>query len=278
MTIDEPGYFEHLARVEAGHWWSRAMWRLASGWLAGAIRGRRGLAALDVGCGAGLSLVRLMGHPEIARVVGLEPGPGALRLARRHRGFRLVQGSALALPFGAGSFDVVTCFDVLQHLPEAGDRLAASEIARVLRPGGLAVVRSNSSGFGPGRSSGGSAYRLGELVETLAAPGLIVRRASYANGLPALAQEVRGRLRYVAGPGGRSWRAHPSGGGLRVAVPAPRINRLMAGVAEFERRASGRLGLDLPFGHSTLVLCEKAGGTRRSASTDRGERAHADRD
>ena len=41
MTIDEPGYFERLARVEAGHWWSRAMWRLASDWLSRAIRGRR---------------------------------------------------------------------------------------------------------------------------------------------------------------------------------------------------------------------------------------------
>jgi SAM-dependent methyltransferase len=259
MTIDEPGYFERLARVESGHWWSRAIWRLASGWLAEAIDGRRGLVALDVGCGAGLSLARLMGHREIGRVVGLEPDPGALRLARRHRGFEVVQGSALALPFEPGSFDLVTCFDVLQHLPEGGDRLAASEIARVLRAGGLALVRSNSAGFGPGRSSGGSAYRLRELVEVLSASGLKVRRASYANCLPALAQEVRGRLRFLAGPAGRSWRAHPSGGGLRVDLPSPGINRLMGGVAEFERRAMGVLGVGLPFGHSTLALAEKVG-------------------
>ncbi len=258
MTIDEPGYFERLARVESGHWWSRAMWRLASGWLGEAIGGLRGLAALDVGCGAGLSLVRLMGLREVGRVVGLEPDPGALRLARRHRGFEVVRGSALALPFGAGCFDLVTCFDVLQHLPDGGDRLAASEIARVLRPGGLAVVRSNAAGFGPGRSAGGPSYRLGELVEVLAASGLVARRASYANGLPALAQEVRGRLRFLAGPIGRSWRSHPSGGGLRVDVPSPRMNRWMARVAEFERRATDRLGVGLPFGHSTLVLSEKA--------------------
>ena len=122
---------------------------------------------------------------------------------------------------------MVTCFDVLQHLPEGGDRRAASEIARVLRPGGVAVVRSNSAGFGRGRASGGTAYRLGELVEVLAGSGLRVRRASYANCLPALAQEARGRLRFLAGLAGRSWRAHPSGGGLRVDVPPPRINRLM---------------------------------------------------
>ncbi len=259
MTIDEPGYFERLARVEAAHWWSRAMWRLASGWLAGAIRGRRGLVALDVGCGAGLSLVRLAGHRELARVVGLEPSPGALRLARRHRGFELVRGSALALPFGAGCFDVVTCFDVLQHLPDGGDRRAAAEIARVLRPGGVAVVRSNASGFGSGRSGGGSAYRLAELVAALEGAGLEVVRSSYANGLPALAQEARGRLRFAAGPLGRDWRPHPSGGGLRIDVPSPRVNRLMGGVAALERRAMGVFGSRLPFGHSTMALARRAG-------------------
>ena len=245
MTIDEPGYFERLARVESGHWWSRAVWRMASGWLSEAVEGRGGLVALDVGCGAGLSLVRLMEHREIGRVVGLEPDPGALRLARRHRGFELVQGSALDLPFESGSIDVVTCFDVLQHLPAGDDRRAAFEMARVLRPGGVALVRSNSAGFGPGLGSGGAAYRLGELVEVLEGSGLRTRRASYANCLPALAQEVRGRLRFLAGPMGRSWRAHPSGGGLRVDLPSPAVNRLMGGVAAAEALLCGRFGVDL---------------------------------
>ena len=260
MTIDEPGYFERLARVEAGHWWSRAMWRLASDWLGRAIEGRRGLIALEVGCGAGLSMIRLAGHREVHRVIGLEPDEGALRLARRHRGFDLVRGSATNLPFDREFVDVVTCFDVFQHLPAGGDRVAAVEIARVLRPGGVVVVRSNSAGFGPGRASGGAGYRLGELVEVIEGAGLTVRRASYANGLPALAQEARGRLRFLAGAWGRSWRAHPSGGGLRLDVPGPRINRVMGGVAAFERRASGLVGVGLPFGHSTMVLAVKTGG------------------
>jgi SAM-dependent methyltransferase len=260
MTIDEPGYFERLARVEAGHWWPRAMWRLASDWLGGAIRGRRGLEALDIGCGAGLSLIRLAGHREIGRVVGLEPDPGALRLARLHRGFEIIEGSALDLPFECGSFDVVTCFDVLQHLPDGGDRVAACEMARVLRPGGVAVVRSNSAGFGPGRTSGGSSYRLRELVELLENAGFSIRRASYANGLPGVAQEVRGRLRFVAGARGRHWRAHPSGGGLRLDVPTPWVNRMMGGVSAIERRAAALIGGGLPFGHSTMVLAGRAGG------------------
>jgi SAM-dependent methyltransferase len=262
MNIDEPGYFERLARVEAGHWWSKAMWRLASEWLDRAIRGRQGLEAVDIGCGAGLSLIRLAGHREIARVVGLEPDEGAIRLARRHGGFELCQGSALELPFDNKCFDLAICFDVLQHLPDGGDQIAAREIGRILRPGGLAVVRSNSAGFGHGRSSGGSAYRLQELIDIFSNTGLKIRRDSYANTLPALAQEIRGRLRFLAGRRGASWRAHPSGGGLRLDVPSPRVNRLMGAVSAFERRASGWLHCPLPFGHSTLILAEKPGGER----------------
>jgi SAM-dependent methyltransferase len=262
MTIDEPGYFERLARLEAAHWWSLAMWRLASDWLSSAIRGHTGLEALDIGCGAGLSLIRLAGQREIARVVGVEPDPGALRLARRYRGFELVEASALELPFDSESFDVITCFDVIQHLSDGGDQLAATEIARILKPGGVALIRANSSGFGQGRSSGGSAYRLREIIEILENSDLKVCRASYVNGLPSLAQEIKGRLRFLAGRRGASWRPHPSGGGLRLDVPSPRVNRVMGAVSTFERRLSSLFRCPLPFGHSTMVLAVKPGGNR----------------
>jgi SAM-dependent methyltransferase len=261
MMIDEPGYFERLARVEAGHWWSRAMWRLASDWLSRAIRGRNGLEALDVGCGAGLSLIRLSGHREIARVIGLEPDPGALRLARRHAGFEVIRGSATDLPFDSSNLDVLTCFDVLQHLPEGGDRQAVDEIARVLRPTGLVLIRTNSAGFGRGRSRGGSAYRLSELTQMITESGLVILRSSHANFLPSLAQEIRGRLRFVAGSRGSSWRPHPAGGGLQLDVPSVTVNRFMGAISSFERSISTRLGCSLPFGHSTMILARKPGGS-----------------
>jgi SAM-dependent methyltransferase len=260
MTIDEPGYFERLARVEAGHWWSLAMWDLASAWLREALRGRSGLTALDIGCGSGLSLTRIAGLREVSSVVGLEPDEQALRLARRQRDFEIIQGSMLELPFDHDFFDVITCFDVLQHLPERGDGQAIAEIGRVMKPGGVAIVRSNSSGFGPGRSSGGSAYRLRELIEMISGQGLQVCRASYANGLPALAQEIKGRLRFLGGSAASKWRAHPSGGGLRLDVPSPGINRLMGAVSSFEQRAAQLLRCPIPFGHSTMILARKPGG------------------
>lgn len=250
LTIDQPAYFDRLADVDARHWWSIGLWRLASYWLDRALAGRAGVQALDVGCGTGLTAVRLARRPGVAGVVGLDPSPDALAHARRRHGLPLVRGSALTLPFADGRFDLVTCFDVWQHLPDGGDRRAAGELRRVLAPGGVALVRSNGRGW----SRDGSAYRLGGLVGLLEGAGLAVRRASYANCLPALAQEVRGRLlRSSGGP------SHPSGGGLCIRVPHPAVNRVMGRVAGAEAWVAGRLAVRLPFGHSTLVLAERAG-------------------
>src|SRR5262249_27653813 len=148
----------------------------------------------------------------------------------RH-GFPLVLGSALALPFASASFDVLTCFDVLQHLPAGRLSQAAAELRRVLRPGGIALVRSNSEPLPAG--TGGP--RLEFLRSIFSTSGFAVSRASLANCLPALGQELRARLRR------RNESGRPAGGGLRIALPHPWINRLLGGVAATEAFLAGRL-------------------------------------
>ena len=66
---------------------------------------------------------------------------------------RAVTGDATAMPFPDGTFDGVIAAEVLEHIP--ADQAAMNEIARVLRPGGLAAVtvpagcRSGSAGGCP---------------------------------------------------------------------------------------------------------------------------------
>jgi SAM-dependent methyltransferase len=246
LTIDDPAYFERLAEVEAEHWWSQGMWRIAAWWLDAALHGRHGLHALDVGCGTGLTAVRLARRPEIDRVVGLDPSPAALTHARHRHGFPLVLGSTLALPFASASFDVLTCFDVLQHLPSGSLLQAAGELRRVLRPGGIALVRSNSEP--EPAQTGGS--RLEFLRSSFFTSGFTVRRASHANCLPAVGQELRARLKR------RNESGRPDGGGLRIGMPHPWINRFLGGVATTEAFIAGRLAARLPYGHSTMLLAE----------------------
>ena len=150
---------------------------------------------------------------------------------------------------GSSSVDVVLCNDVIQHLEPGSVGRACAEIRRVLRPGGVAILRANGRGW-----SGLGGLRLAELVGPLRGSGLSVKRATYANFLPSVAQEVGGRLRRWTGGSGRP---HPGGGGLRIRARGPLHDRLMGGVSAAEAFAAGRVGVRLPMGHSTMAWVER---------------------
>jgi SAM-dependent methyltransferase len=251
LTIEDPAYFARLATIEASHWWSLGMWRLASYWLDHALRGRAHLRALDAGCGAGLTASRLSSRPEISETVALDMSDAALVLARQRYDGPVVSGSVLDLPFPNASFHVVTCFDVFQHLPRESESKAASEINRVLKPGGDALIRVNGRGGWNPAQGGPAPYTVNELEELFRTAGLSIARSTYANCLPAMIQELRGWRRRAGG--------HPAGGGLRIAMPHPMINKLMRISSYIEALAAGRLGIHLPFGHSTMLLAKKVG-------------------
>ncbi|MCA1614111.1 MAG: methyltransferase domain-containing protein [Acidobacteria bacterium] len=148
----------------------------------------RGRAILDAGCGAGLNLSWLGRYSGGREVVGVDLMPDALKFCRA-RGHRLLAlASVTALPFADESFDLVTSFDVLVQLPGAhADELAAREMYRVLRPGGVAFVRvaayewlrsGHDAALGTQRR-----YRLDELTELLELAGFSVLRKTYANSL-----------------------------------------------------------------------------------------------
>jgi len=86
---------------------------------------------LDLGCGRGGVMEAL--HSQAGWAAGLDPDIDSLR---EHRAAAIARacGSAEALPYPNGVYDLVCCSWVLEHLPEPGRAFA--EVARVLAPGG----------------------------------------------------------------------------------------------------------------------------------------------
>lgn len=107
-----------------------------------------GSRVLEVGCGRGVALPVLAELCEPSRLVGLDVDPALLDEARHslsEAGARceLVCADVRRMPFDDASFDVVIDFGTLYHIARPADGL--SEIARVLRPGGMFVEETRLS-------------------------------------------------------------------------------------------------------------------------------------
>ncbi|GHO85435.1 bifunctional 2-polyprenyl-6-hydroxyphenol methylase/3-demethylubiquinol 3-O-methyltransferase UbiG [Dictyobacter formicarum] len=109
------------------------------------VFGRNALAQqeiLEVGCGGGLICRELARRGAVA--TGIDPVEGALADARRYvqqgrlgHNVSFDHGYAESLPYADGSFSVIVCLDVLEHVRDL--QATIHEIARVLAPGGIFV-------------------------------------------------------------------------------------------------------------------------------------------
>jgi 2-polyprenyl-6-hydroxyphenyl methylase/3-demethylubiquinone-9 3-methyltransferase len=97
---------------------------------------------LEIGCGGGLICEDLARRG--ATMVGIDPSLGALEAARMHtresglgHNVYYQEGVAEALPYADGSFSVIVCLDVLEHVRDLATTI--KEVARVLAPGGVFV-------------------------------------------------------------------------------------------------------------------------------------------
>jgi SAM-dependent methyltransferase len=90
---------------------------------------------LDVGCGAGWSTLLFAERGYDA--TGIDLNPAAFE-PPSHSRLTLLEGSALSIPFPDASFDLVTAYQTLEHVPDPGQMLG--EMLRVVRPGGVVCV------------------------------------------------------------------------------------------------------------------------------------------
>ncbi|WP_281195700.1 class I SAM-dependent methyltransferase [Halorubrum sp. F4] len=115
------------------------------------LEGRTGDRALDVGCGNGRHTEVLAERAPIA--VGVDLSRGLIREAGRRardRGFddraTFVHGDAATLPIGADTVDLAVYVATLHHLSPRSERVRSlNELARVLRPDGVALVSAWST-------------------------------------------------------------------------------------------------------------------------------------
>jgi ubiquinone/menaquinone biosynthesis C-methylase UbiE len=140
--------------IEAEH---RGRYQWATPWVAGR-------EVLDAGCGVGYG-TRLLAEHGPARLVGVDVSSEALAHAPAN-GAEWVQADLRELPFPADSFDLVVCFEVIEHVEE--QERVLDELRRVLRKDGILLISSpNRDVYAPGNPHHVHEYVPDELREAL---------------------------------------------------------------------------------------------------------------
>lgn len=173
--------FEALDLLEESLWWFVGMRRI-SDVLLGPLQ-KPGLRCLEAGCGAGfntLDYTRRYGW----QVFPCDRSPEALEFSADRGLHRLVRGDVTALPYADGSFDGISCLDVMVMLEPDRARQALAECWRVLKPGGFLLLRTAALELLRGYHSVVQAekrrYTLPEVEKMLRDAGFAGIRGSYA--------------------------------------------------------------------------------------------------
>ncbi len=252
--IYSQAYFQQLHDAEGTHWWSRGVRDVADAMIGRWADGRTGLDVLDAGCGTGVTLSWLGRYSAPGDVVGVDVSEHALDFCRAAGHATVAQASVEDLPHADGSFDLVVCNDVLQHL--ADDRRALAEIGRVLRPGGLLHARTNCKlGLGD-KAPAAADYRMytpAELDRKVAEAGLEVEQMTYVNLLASL-KTLAQRVRRERGEDTYRDRGLP----LRQRPPSLGwLDRMLYATLRAEARYLADPARSLPFGSAILISAVK---------------------
>lgn len=254
----EKEQYDLMFAQEERHWWYIGMRRISTALLERYPPLVRGLPALsssgsgrpldilDAGCGSG-GMTRYLG--TFGNITGIDFAPEALTLAQQRGLPHLARASVGAIPFLDGSFDVVTSFDVLYHLNVNDDRAAITEIHRVLRPGGIALIRLPAFDWIRGAHDEvvhtRHRYTRDELSGKLEDAGFRLEHATYANFLLFPMAPAKRYLERRQGSREATdlWRP-----------PGP-INRLLADLLSLEAIPAREIGL--PWGLSVFAVARR---------------------
>lgn len=237
---------------EDAHWWFATRTWAIEKFLA-LMPKRENLDILDVGCGAGNMIHHLA---QYGRVKGIEVDARPVKIAQQ-RGYDVRLGDATkAIPFPAGSFDLVTALDVIEHVD--ADEMILREAYRVLRPGGYALITTPAFQWLWSHNDELNAhkrrYTAKELQDKLGRAGFKVRRLSYNFFMVFPLSATMITLKNMTGKHAELKSHHVQEDAYQVDMEpiAPALNTILRGVGRVE---AGLLGaVDLPFGTSLIAL------------------------
>jgi SAM-dependent methyltransferase len=171
-----------MFRVEQAHWWYTGRRKILADFVEQICRQvtDRRPRILDVGCGTGANLLMLS---EYGEAEGVDVAEDALAFCRERGLDKVRLGAGEELPYEDGTFDLVTAFDVVEHMDD--DLAGLREMRRVLRPGGRVLLFVPTFMFLWGLqdevSNHRRRYRLPELRRVLEQAGFEIERTTYAN-------------------------------------------------------------------------------------------------
>src|SRR5918993_5127667 len=171
-----------LFTVEQSHWWHTGRRKIIAAFVEEICRrvSDRRPRILDVGCGTGANLLMLSKYGDAE---GVDVSEDALAFCRERGLDKVKLGAGEELPYDDATFDLVTAFDVVEHMDD--DLAGLSEMRRVLRPGGRVLLFVPAFMFLWGVQDDVSnhrrRYRLSELRRVLEEAGFVIERTTYAN-------------------------------------------------------------------------------------------------
>ena len=253
----EQSVYRQFAELENEHWWFRGRRKVYMGLLAASLgsdmggdaRGR----ALDLGCGLGgfIPSLKSLGFEVFAADMDFD----SLAFCQQ-RGFEhCSEVDCYQLPYANDSFELVTLFDVAEHIEQ--DAVMLAEVSRVLKPGGRVMLSVPAYQFLYANNDRIAQhyrrYTRAKISQLLTDAGLTVERNTHTNVflspliIPAVLVLKAVEALFLK----RKSTDHTN---LSLRMPAV-INTILYRVFAAELFLSRRV--NLPFGHSIAAIARK---------------------
>lgn len=204
------------------------------------------LQILDAGCGTGMLAVKLL---RFGKVMGIDVSHEAVKFSRK-RGVDVKRASITKLPFKNHAFDLVVSVDVLYHQWVKNDLQALLEIKRVLKPGGILILKVPAHNWLRGSHDlivlTRERYTTTQLKRLVAQAGLKTLQASYFASFLLPLAIVKRLIESVS---------HPGQAVSDVSSPPVPVNSIF--IFFYKLESFLLKFVSIPFGLSVFVVAQK---------------------